>query len=249
MQGRPTIKVGCCGFAGGQKHYFDTFSLIEVQKTFYQLPQLKTAERWKEMAPEGFEFLIKAWQLITHEPTSPTYRRLSEKIPPDRAGDYGRFQSTQAVFDAWRRTAEWALVIGATHVVFQCPARFRPTPDNLRNLREFFQRIDRHRLTLVWEPRGAWPDETIRALCEELSLIHGVDPFRSSPVYGEHQYFRLHGPQGYASQHTDDHLRKLRNWCQGKVSYVLFNNQTMKEDALRFKTQAGEAPDSVSNKS
>ncbi|MHC1610664.1 MAG: DUF72 domain-containing protein [Candidatus Methanospirareceae archaeon] len=33
------------------------------------------AERWRLRAPKEFEFTVKAWQLITHEPTSPTYRK------------------------------------------------------------------------------------------------------------------------------------------------------------------------------
>ena len=82
MEPGTEIKTGCCGFAGAQGDYFDRFRLIEIQDTFYQLPQLKTAERWRRTAPEGFEFLIKAWQLITHLPASPTYRRVGEEIEP-----------------------------------------------------------------------------------------------------------------------------------------------------------------------
>jgi len=93
MDTKADIEVGCCGFVVSQKKYFQLFKLIEIQKTFYQLPQLKTAEKWRKLAPQGFEFTMKAWQLITHEPRSPTYRRLREKIELAKFGHYIRFQS------------------------------------------------------------------------------------------------------------------------------------------------------------
>jgi len=54
------VKVGCCGFPYGMKKYFEQFNLVEVQKTFYNLPRLETVTSWREKAPETFEFTIKA---------------------------------------------------------------------------------------------------------------------------------------------------------------------------------------------
>lgn len=61
------IKIGCCGFAMGQQEYFRQFQVVEIQNTFYRLPRLATAEKWRRAAPPSFEFTMKAWQLITHE--------------------------------------------------------------------------------------------------------------------------------------------------------------------------------------
>ena len=102
-------KVGCCGFVVSQQEYFQLFNLIEIQTTFYQLPRLQTAEKWRATAPQGFEFTIKAWQLITHEPSSPTYRRLRSKIDPTKLDHYGSFRVTPEVLEAWNRTAMFAL--------------------------------------------------------------------------------------------------------------------------------------------
>ncbi|RLI79276.1 DUF72 domain-containing protein, partial [Archaeoglobales archaeon] len=44
------IKVGCCGFPVSMKKYFDNLKLVEVQKTFYKPPEIKTAERWRKNA-------------------------------------------------------------------------------------------------------------------------------------------------------------------------------------------------------
>ena len=84
MNAIPQIKVGCCGFSMAQQDYFQRYHLIEIQQTFYQPPQLRTAEKWRASAPRQFEFTLKAWQLITHEPSSPTYRRLKKKIKAAR---------------------------------------------------------------------------------------------------------------------------------------------------------------------
>jgi hypothetical protein len=72
------IKVGCCGFVISQKKYFRLFRLIEIQSTFYQLPELKTAEKWRASSPAGFEFTpegkdfsSEVWALRTF----PTHRR------------------------------------------------------------------------------------------------------------------------------------------------------------------------------
>lgn len=124
------IRIGCCGFPVSRKRYYSTFDVVEVQKTFYEPPQLKTVQRWRDSAPEGFEFTLKAWQLITHTPKSPTYRRLRTPVPAGREGNFGSFKPTDEVFEAWRRTREIATLLRTRVVVFQCPASFAPTDGN-----------------------------------------------------------------------------------------------------------------------
>lgn len=228
------ISVGCCGFIVSQREYFELFDLVEIQQTFYQLPRIQTAEKWRREAPEGFEFTLKAWQLITHEPTSPTYRRLGRKIPAEALDRYGCFRFTPEVEQAWEQTSAFAEVLGATTVVFQCPASFRPTERNASNIRDFFTKMERRDLRFAWEPRGSWPDDLVHRLCSELDLIHCVDPFKKKPQYGDLQYFRLHGITGHAYHYLDSDLEELKRWVKKGSSYVLFNNNWMKEDALRF---------------
>jgi uncharacterized protein YecE (DUF72 family) len=230
------IHLGCCGFPASRAKYFQSFRLVEVQQTFYQPPRLATAERWRQEAPEGFEFTLKAWQLITHEPSSPTYRRLKTRIEPDRADRYGAFRATDEVFADWRETLRIAQALQARVVVFQCPASFEPTAENKRNLMGFFAALPPSPLTYVWEPRGTWSEEEIRGLCEELGLVHGVDPFRSQAVAGRIRYYRLHGRTGYAYRYTSDDLRALALGIDtAKESYVLFNNVSSLEDAQAYR--------------
>lgn len=234
MKADPQIKVGCCGFCMAQQDYFQRYHLIEIQQTFYQPPQLKTAEKWRASAPKHFEFTLKAWQLITHEPASPTYRRLKKTIEPAHYGRYGSFRTTEEVLEAWHLTALFACVLEAKIVVFQCPASFHATEKNICTMRDFFSRIDRQGLQLAWEPRGAWPDAVVHGLCKELNLIHCVDPFKNATRFGDIQYFRLHGINGYSYRYSDADLQTLKDRAAEKSTYVLFNNKWMTEDSLRF---------------
>ena len=46
--------------------YADSFDTVEVDNTFYQLPDEGTLEAWEETAPDGFQFAIQASRYITH---------------------------------------------------------------------------------------------------------------------------------------------------------------------------------------
>lgn len=223
--------------------YYRQFPVVEIQQTFYTLPRIQTAERWRREAPArrpqngpaGFEFTMKAWQLITHEPSSPTYRRLRKPIPEAERGLYGSFRPTDQVLRAWSQTAALARALGARVIVFQCPPRFTPTPAHVENLRKFFETIDRADFVAAWEPRGDWPPELVRRLCAGLDLVHVVDPLKALPQSGGLRYFRLHGVTGYRYLHTDQDLQAVLDQCDAEAAtYVLFNNQFMGEDALRF---------------
>jgi uncharacterized protein YecE (DUF72 family) len=228
------IKVGCCGFPKGKRKYAEQFKLVEIQQTFYKPPLTATAQKWREESPENFEFSLKAWQKITHLPSSPTYRKAALQIPADREGNYGFFKPSEEIFEAWEKTQDIARILKARAIVFQCPAKFIPNKENIENMRYFFTNIDRQDFALVWEPRGEWSKDIIVALCQNLDLVHCVDPLQNEAAYGKPKYFRLHGGRDYRHQYSDVELAKLRELSNGEA-YVLFNNMTMDEDALRFK--------------
>ena len=73
-------------------------------------------------------------------------------------------------------------------------------------------------------------------ICEELDLWHCVDPFARRTVTPEKCYYRLHGIPRWRYTYDDDELTELVSLLPNdRLSYVLFNNITMKEDAVRFK--------------
>jgi uncharacterized protein YecE (DUF72 family) len=229
------IIVGCCGWAGSQAEYFELFPAVEVQQTFYKPPQPATLRRWAEKAPEGFVFTLKAWQLITHPPSSPTYRKAGIELSPEAREQYGFFRPTPQVFEAWEAVCQAAHLLGAKVVVFQCPASFAPTPANKANLCHFFRALGPQPFALGWEPRGSWPPGEIKELCDQLGLIHVVDPFQSQPLSGGTVYYRLHGISGYRYRYSDEDLQRLLAMCPpGRQVFVMFNNVYMREDARRF---------------
>jgi len=230
------IKIGCCGFPVSRAKYFDTFKIVELQQTFYQPPEISLAKKWRNESPPDFEYTLKAWQIITHGPKSPTYKKLKIKIPTEKEKNYGSFKQTEEVLFAWERTKEIAEILSSRIIVFQCPPSFEPTKENKSNLKKFFSSIERGRYILGWEPRGKWSEKEIELICKELDLIHVVDPFKSRPTFGRIRYYRLHGIGGYKYQYTHEDLTRLRELAKEEIdSYFMFNNVYMYEDALAFK--------------
>jgi uncharacterized protein YecE (DUF72 family) len=231
---RPRIVAGCCGFATAQERYFQTYRFVEIDSSFYQLPKAETAARWREAAPKDFQFALKAWQVITHRAASPTYKRT--RIDPRDREHCGHFGFNPTVRWAWDQTFAVAKTLQAALVLFQCPASFRATRENIAQLRRFFEKAKRGKFAMGWEPRGPWEPELIAGLCRELDLVHVCDPFKSAPaVRGRIQYFRLHGITGPGHRYSDHELQRLKELCAGKApTYCAFNNAAMAADAKRF---------------
>jgi len=57
-------------------HYARYFPTVEVNYTFYRLPQEQTFWRWQEQSPPGFVYALKAPRVITH------LRKLSQVEEP-----------------------------------------------------------------------------------------------------------------------------------------------------------------------
>jgi len=217
------LKVGCCGYPTSMKMYYESFRLVELNCTFYTYPQTSTVVRWREKAPQDFEFTVKAHQDITHK-----FRFEMELSLP--------------AFETMKQICQ---TLKARILLIQTPSSFRP--DKLSDAEEFLGKIKRDDLVVAWETRGpAWGTPDIRKKLAErleaLSVVHVTDPFKALPVYTENvAYFRLHGlgKQLYYYQYAEDELKQLRRLVQpfehdGKEVYVLFNNLAMFDDATRF---------------
>jgi uncharacterized protein YecE (DUF72 family) len=218
------IKVGCCGFPTSMKKYFESFSLVELNSTFYEYPRIKTVEGWREKAPRNFEFTVKAHQDISH--------KAKMKVDEDS-------------LQAFERMKQICQTLNSKILLIQTPGSFRP--DRLEKAEKFFKEVECEDLVLVWETRGSnWqkPEvyEKLGRTLEKLDVTHVTDPFRVMPAYtGEVAYFRLHGlgERMYYYQYSDEELQNLKTLVKpyegrGKEVYVLFNNLAMYEDGLRF---------------
>jgi uncharacterized protein YecE (DUF72 family) len=233
------VRIGLCGFTMAMEDYALHFPVVEIQNTFYEPPNNDVMRRWRAVTPPSLEYTIKVWQLVTHEARSPTYRRM--KAPPAAGSQPGAFRDSAAVRDGWRRSVECAEVLSATAMLFQCPASFTPDRQHVEQMRRFFERIERPRARLLWEPRGAtWVDrrELALALCRDLHLVHVVDPFVTAPDREGAVYWRLHGIRWPRHTYTDAELRRLRAMIASvetaEPAYVMFNNLPRVADAKRF---------------
>jgi uncharacterized protein YecE (DUF72 family) len=47
-------------------YYAEHFSTVEINNTFYKMPDEKLIESWRDASPENFSFALKAPQRITH---------------------------------------------------------------------------------------------------------------------------------------------------------------------------------------
>ena len=235
-----SVRLGMCGFTIGASAYYERFPVVEVQQTFYDPPAAMTMEKWRLQAPPSFEFTMKAWQVITHASSSNTYRRLKRPFSDRQRAEAGGFRLNDTTLGAWKLTLGCARILRATAILFQCPASFRATEENVAAMRAWFRDIDRpDGVRLLWEPRGPWPDELVLELCEELGLVHAVDPFiRPSLTPAPVTYWRLHGNKSHYASYSDAELKQLRDWIPrdpAVETYVMFNNVPRAKDIERFR--------------
>jgi uncharacterized protein YecE (DUF72 family) len=162
------------------------------------------------------------------------------KQPMAPADEPGFFRAT-AVDSGWQRSVRCAGILSATAMLFQSPASFTPAPENVERMRRFFERIERPRARLLWEPRGpAWVRERALAvaLCRDLQLVHVVDPFVTAAAHATPVYFRLHGISGPRHSYSGAELRQLRDILARVESdapaYVMFNNLPRVANAKAF---------------
>lgn len=242
--------IGTSGFGIARSKYVQLFPSVEVQHTFYQPPRISTLERWRADAPPDFEFVLKAWQLITHDAKSPTYRRLKKTLSETEKQEAGYFRSTAIVKEAWELTLACARALNAQTILFQCPASFKQTKENISNLEKFFGDLN-GQLNFAWEPRGEWDREVVKRICDDLNLWHAVDPFTAESVTPDKLYFRLHGRGGWRYEYEEGELRELASMLpkgaanskgatDGEAPYVFFNNVRMTQDALSFQAMIDE---------
>ncbi|MFQ6089165.1 MAG: DUF72 domain-containing protein [Candidatus Methanofastidiosia archaeon] len=228
------MRIGCCGFPVSQKRYFLEFDLVEIQSTFYKMPERKTVERWRRLPGE---FILKCFQGITHSPQSPTWK----KSGLEKNKDYGFLQPTEKNFKLWERMEEFSRILRSNLILIQMPPSFSCNSQNVKNLEEFFSSIN---FQVALELRGDWREnfEVVRRICGSLNLIHVTDILKREPLSKkEILYTRLHGLFGefnYKYRYTDSDLMELKKRLskfKERKRYVLFNNIYMWDDSKRFK--------------
>ena len=211
-------------------YYADRFFSVELNSSFYKLPEPSAIEEWVEQTPSHFLFAVKASRFITH------MKKLRDCAP---------------VLETFLSTVRgFGKKLGP--VLFQLPPRWRV---NAERLAAFLEHVP-PRQRYAFEFRDpSWHTDAVYALLEthNCAFCHfDLAGFQSPEIItADFAYVRLHGPHGaYAGSYSDAYLRrlgkKLVRWsAQGRDAYVFFDNDESAYAAANAKrlidlcTQAG----------
>lgn len=237
------IKIGTCGFPVAMKKIFENLDCVEIQTTFYKLPNIENLKKIKFSAPKNFDFSFKVFQGITHDTKLPTWKRsgLNKDEIKKIENKVGNLRPTKEVFEYWEIMKEVAKTLDAKFAVIQTPASFKDDEENIKNVNEFFSSIknDLKKIKVAIEFRG-WKEENVIELAKKFGLIIITDP-NLKIIKQKINYFRVHGAYKgkkiiYKYLFSDEELKNLYQKIKNLNCYLFFNNVYMFNDALRFKS-------------
>jgi uncharacterized protein YecE (DUF72 family) len=225
------------------KRYAGHFPIVEVDTAFYAIQPKRNAEKWVKDTPDGFQFIVKAYQGMTGHSRG--------EIP---------FVNIHMMFQAFKESLEPYMEKNKlAMVLFQFPPWFeckRENVDYLRWCRQVMGDIPcalefRHQSwfassylqrTLEFMKAEKW----IHSICDEPQSGQGSIPTVLQPTTSEQVLVRFHGRNvyGWQKRNADNwrevrylyrynqqelqewkgHIEKLANEC--KDIYLLFNNNS-----------------------
>lgn len=208
--------------------YAERFDAVEINNSFYRLPAAATFDRWREQAPAGFCYAVKANRFITQakklkDCAEPVERMI---VPTRHLGDR----------------------LGP--ILYQLPPHLAL---NLERL-ETFLRLLPGDLQHVFEFRHAswYVDDTVAMLDRYGAgfVVHDF-PDIATPrwVSGTLAYVRFHGAAGkYCGRYSDAALGEWADWLDqqrraGRSAWAFFNNDidaAAIDDALALKAMMDE---------
>ena len=232
----PELLVGCGGWqyfivpgADPLEIYSRAFRFVEVNVTFYTIPELSLVRSWRKRVPEGFEFAVKAHRAITH----------LEKLSP-----------TQKTLKHLEGCLEICRALDSRILVLETPKTL-PLHKILENLERLLKLVDLDKVLIALEPRCGWSrdPETLKRF-KELDVIPVADYSIRDPPYDhpEASYSRLFGKGEHnVYQFTDEDLREIRRRAESRSSkkvYLSFHGIAMYLDAARMERflKTGELP-------
>jgi uncharacterized protein YecE (DUF72 family) len=201
--------------------YSKVFNFVEVNTTFYEIPSVKTVERWRKLVPKEFRFSVRAHHSITHE----------SKLSP-----------TVETFETFERMQQICTLLNADVLHLQTPSTLDMTPKIIKNLRDLLDSLNIGKLRLTLEVRSTsnLSPELIK-LMQQHQIIHCVDLSKDErPAYdSDIIYTRLFGKGKYnIYQPTDEELLGVDSqilFSKAQKAMVSFHFIRMYQDAARLK--------------
>jgi uncharacterized protein YecE (DUF72 family) len=191
------------------EYYADRFDTVEINNTFYRLPETATFQRWAERAPARFLFAVKASRFLTHmkklkDPEEPL-ARLFERMRP-----LGKHLGP---------------------VLYQLPPGWKLDLERLEHFLQVLPKRVRHVLEFR-EP--SWYADAVSTLLDRYGVARCLHDMKGSATgqerVGPFVYVRFHGASGtYSGGYPADRLERWAAWLDGQRRhgceiYAYFNN-------------------------
>jgi uncharacterized protein YecE (DUF72 family) len=204
------------------RFYAGRFATVEINNSFYRLPPETNVERWRDVAPSGFTYAVKATRFITH------YRRLVEAQGPLR--------------QFLERTSGLGEALGP--LLFQLPPSL---PADVERLEAFLDLLPGGMRAAFEFREASWFDAAVYGTLERHGVSFCISDLHGRPtpevVTAPLVYVRLHGPGRYTGSYDDASLgvwaEKCAAWTRdGHEVRVYFDNDQegyAAHDAARLK--------------
>jgi uncharacterized protein YecE (DUF72 family) len=201
------------------------FDFVEVNNTFYSIPDLQQVSRWKKDVSQknlGFKFTVRANREITHE---------------------GQLKPAEKVFKTYDKMAEICKVLNADVLHFLLPSTHKiQNKEDIEPLKDFFSSVTKPSNTMfALEIRSPNPTPYLYKFMEDNDIVHCVDLTKNEPVYQNKDmtYSRVFG-KGFKSiyEFDDKEIKDLAQKARSQKSrrtYIAFHNLKMYEDASRLR--------------
>jgi len=202
--------------------YSRLFNFVEVNSTFYQIPNLKTVESWRRQVLPDFEFSVRCNKDVTHK---------------------YQFQPAEEAFKILSEMISICETLRAEILHTQTPSSFQPNKENAHLLDSFISSVNLKNVRVAFEVRGS--SQTLSAdfmrVMKDHNMIHSIDLSNDEePAYkSDILYTRLFGKGTHnIYQPTDQELRKIdarASTGTHKKAIVSFHFVRMYQDARRLK--------------
>jgi len=190
-------------------HYARQFDTVEINNSFYRLPEESTVDAWRERAPRGFRFAWKASRYLTH------MRKLKDPADP-----------VDLMFSRARRLGDRLQV-----VLYQLPPRWKK---NVERLQTFLDALPRDIAHAVEFRDASWYEADVFNALERAGVALCLHDMQGSATarerVGPFVYVRFHGWEAkYSGNYADAQLFDWADWLarevkQGRPVYAYFNN-------------------------
>jgi len=184
---------------------------IEINSSFYKLPQAKTVNRWATEVPGDFRFTFKLWKEITHQ-----------KNLVFNAEDVQKFKSSIDLLGDQRGC-----------ILVQLPPSMQVSAKS--QLQELLEVIGNDWPIVVEFRHTSWYNDSVFEMLFNASAAMVLQDFpkTATPIEltsDEFVYLRFHGPSGnykgiYSESFLYEYATFISEWRQeGRNVYCYFNN-------------------------